>query len=133
RRMTRKPAPPPPPPGAGMTRRDFLATTTALTPPLLSLTLGAIASEQLRHFRIRPITIRLPDLPPALEGVTIAHLSDVHVGRFSHGKVLHAIRDATNGLKPDLVAFTGDLINDSIGWLPEAVEMLQGIDQPVYL
>ncbi len=129
----RQAAPSEPLPGAPMSRRDFLAASTALTPPFLSLALGAIASEQLSQFRVRKIDIPLANLPPALDGVTIAHLSDLHVGRFSNGKVLDAIRESTNALKADLVTFTGDLINDSIVWLPEAVRMFQEIDRPVYV
>lgn len=114
-------------------RRQFLGRAAVLTPPLLNLTLSAVATAQIERFRIRRFTITLPQLPPALDGLTIAHLSDTHVGRFTHGDVLQRIAAATNELDPDLVLFTGDLINDSLFWLPKATEMLQAIKKPVYL
>jgi len=116
-----------------LSRRQFLSAAVALTPPLFTVSISAVASEQIRNFRIRRLTVFLPQLPPELEGATIAHLSDTHVGRFSHGEVLKKISDATNALKADLVVFTGDLINDSLTWLPDALEMLKAIEQPIYL
>jgi predicted MPP superfamily phosphohydrolase len=120
-------------PVLGLTRRDFLSATVALAPPLFTISISAIASEQIQRFRIRRLTATLPQLPPELDGVTIAHLSDTHAGRFSRGEVLTKISEATNALKPDLVVFTGDLINDSLEWLPDALEMLKRIDNRVFV
>ncbi len=127
-----QPAPEPPPAaGTPQTRREFIATAAVLTPPLLTLGLGFWGKQQLGDVAVRHLTLTLPDLPPALDGMTIAHLSDTHVGRFTHGKVIQKMVETTNALKSDLVVFTGDLINDSLDWLPEAVEMLSAIDGPV--
>lgn len=116
-----------------VSRRQFLASAIAFAPPVTSIICSTIASQQIQNFRVRHITVPLPQLPKELDGMTIAHLSDTHVGRFSNGKVLHKIADVTNSLKADLVAVTGDIINDSLRWMPEAIEMFQRIDGPVYL
>lgn len=135
----RRPAPSAPPldSEAGTTgtlsRRQFLARTAFLTPPLLNIALTGLATAQVERFRTRRLTVTLPQLPPALDGLTIAHLSDTHVGRFTHGSVLQRIADATNKLEADLVLFTGDLLNDSLYWLPKATGFLQAIRQPVYV
>ncbi len=116
-----------------VSRREFLSAAVALTPPLFTVSISAIASEQLQRFRIRRVTAVIPQLPGELEGMTIAHVSDTHVGRFSHGEVLQKISEATNNLKADMVVFTGDLINDSLRWMPDAIEMLRKIDNRVVL
>ena len=116
-----------------MTRREFLGTAAVLSPPLLTLGLSAVAGEQLSRFRIREIDVRIPQLPRALDGLTIAHVSDIHIGRFTHGAVVRRAVEATNALKADLVLFTGDLINDSLRWLPEGLAMLSGFDRPLFL
>jgi predicted MPP superfamily phosphohydrolase len=109
-------------------RRRFLATTAIALPVIATYGTTAISVPQTRRFRIRRLTIPLPDLPRDLDGLTLAHLSDIHVGKFTHGEILHELADATNALKADLVAFTGDLIDHALADLPEAIAMLHRID-----
>lgn len=119
--------PPAPVAPGGLTRRQFIGSAAAFTPPLLSLG-GAVAGEwQLDDFRVRHITVPLANLPPALDGLTIAQVSDVHVGRFTRDAVLGRIAEATNRLDADIVALTGDLINDSLRALPAALEMVRAL------
>jgi hypothetical protein len=119
--------------GTGMTRRDFFARLSVLTPPALTVLLSLVAEQQLKGFRIRRMTVALRDLPATLEGMTIAHVADPHVGRFTHGKVLDHIATATNELNADLVLFAGDLINDSLGWLDDGIAMLKKIRAPLVM
>ena len=112
----------------GMSRREFLGTAAALTPPLVVTGLTAAALTKLDHFRIRQIDIPLPQLPAALDGMTIAHVSDMHVGPFTSGAVLREIVQATNGLRADLVLLTGDLINHALDALPEAIEVVKAME-----
>ena len=58
------------------------------------------------------VNVPLPNLPPALEGFTIAHLSDLHVQHGFPAERLRPVVTLTNALRPDLVALTGDYIND---------------------
>ena len=123
--------PPPPAPSngdtQGMSRREFLGTLAVLTPPVLTFSLGALAAGQAEAFRIRRLTLRLPTLPPVLEGMTIAHLADLHVGQLTKGHVLQKVVEATNQLKADLVLFSGDLINGDTEFLPRALEVLRAL------
>jgi hypothetical protein len=82
---------------------------------------------QMKRFRVRELTATLANLPEALDGMRIAHLTDTHVGKFTQGPVLDEIVVATNALEADLVLFTGDLIDNSIEDLPAALKMLQGL------
>jgi uncharacterized protein len=103
-----------------MDRRSFLGTIAALTPPILSLGLTGVAMVQIEKFRVRRITVPIAGLPQALDGATIAHVSDMHVGRFTTGEVLDKMVTAVNELRADIVLMTGDLINSSLEELPEA-------------
>jgi len=71
-----------------------------------------------------------PDLPAALEGLRIAHLSDLHVrGRRPwHDALIETLRAAA----PDLVVITGDLMSRKDSWRPAArfVERLIGGIEP---
>ena len=112
---------------ATFTRREFLGAAAALTPPMLTITAAGIGETQLDGFRIRRIEVPVPDLPPALEGLSIAHVTDFHVGRFTRGKVLERIVEETNRLDADVIALTGDFINHSLRDLPVALDIVRAL------
>lgn len=112
---------------ATFTRREFLGTAAALTPPMITIMAAGIGETQLDGFRIRRIEVPVPDLPPALEGLSIAHVSDFHVGRFTRGKVLERIVEETNRLDADVIALTGDFINHSLRDLPAALDIVRSL------
>jgi hypothetical protein len=61
--------------------------------------------------RLRTLEVPVPDLPPELDGLRIAHLSDFHLGAPSRGTV--AARSAADWVeerRPDLTALSGDLL-----------------------
>ena len=109
------------------TRREFLSAAAAVIPPSLAFGAAAIGESQLDHFRIRRLDVPIPALPPALDGMTIAHVSDFHVGRFTKGRVLERIVEETNRLDADVVALTGDFINHSLRDLPAAIEIVRAL------
>jgi predicted MPP superfamily phosphohydrolase len=111
----------------GVTRREFLGTTATFAPAAFVLG-GAVGAEsQLERFQIRRLEVPLASLPPALEGLTLAHVTDVHVGRFTRAPVLERIVAQTNALEADLVLLTGDLINYSLRDLPAAIDLVRGL------
>jgi uncharacterized protein len=86
------------------------------------------ALSQLNRFRIRRLEIELPALPTALDGLTIAHVSDLHVGRFTNGPILDEVVARTNALRADLVLVTGDLIDHALADLPAGLDMLRQLE-----
>ncbi len=115
------------------TRREWLKSTAVVMPALAAFGSGALSLLLMTRFRVRELTVTIANLPPELDGMRIAHLTDTHVGKFTKGKVLDELVAATNRLKADLVLFTGDLIDNTIRDLPEAVRMLQGIEQKLFM
>jgi predicted MPP superfamily phosphohydrolase len=77
-----------------------------------------------RRARIVSVEIPLANLPPALQGFSIAQISDVHVGSQIKRKYVDAIVDAVNGLDPDLIAVTGDLVDGSVNDLSRHIAPL---------
>jgi predicted MPP superfamily phosphohydrolase len=73
--------------------------------------------------------LALPQLPKGLDGLVLAHISDTHVGRFVGPKELEAVAVATAGLNPDLIVFTGDLIDFNLVDLPPAMAALRQIEK----
>jgi predicted MPP superfamily phosphohydrolase len=75
------------------------------------------------NFRIVHEQLRFTNLPAAFDGFKIVQISDMHIGSF-HGhenQVIKAI-ELVNEQKPDLILFTGDLVNNFTeelnGWIP---------------
>ena len=113
---------------ARVSRRAFLAATAAFTPQLFTVGLTALALRQLEQFRVRRMTVAIRDLPAALEGLTIAHVSDMHAGRFTRSAVLREMTAAVNGLRCELILVTGDLINGALHELPEGIAAIRRLD-----
>ena len=114
---------------SGPSRREVIAAAAAAAvPPLVAGGLVTKALTQLGDFRINRMTIPLRDLPADLDGLTIAHVSDVHLGRFTHDKSLSQIADATNALRADLVMLTGDLLDFSISDLGAGIDFVRKLD-----
>lgn len=107
------------------TRREWLGAAAVSLPVVATFGTAAFCMPRMTRLRVRELTVSIKDLPPALDGLRIAHLTDTHVGKFTRGKVIDEIVAATNRLEADLVLFTGDLIDNTIRDLPMAVEMLQ--------
>jgi uncharacterized protein len=110
-----------------MTRRQFIGAAVALGPPLFTVGLTGVALSQLNSFRVRRFTLPIPTLPRALDGITIAHITDIHVGRYTRGQVLRDMVNTTNALQPDLVVMTGDLIDHSLDDLPEGISLMKAM------
>jgi predicted MPP superfamily phosphohydrolase len=113
---------------ARVSRRAFLAATAAFAPQLFTVGLTAIALRQLEQFRIRRMTIAIRDLPAVLNGLTIAHVSDMHAGRFTRSAILREMAAAVNDLRSELVLVTGDLINGALHELPEGIDAVRRLD-----
>ncbi len=107
-------------------RRDFFKAALGSSPALVALGATGSGLISLDHFRVQRLEVPIPDLPEALDGMSIAHVSDLHVGRFTRGAILERIVEVTNGLEADLVAFTGDLVNYSLEDLPAGLDLMKG-------
>ncbi len=108
--------------GPGLNRRSFLATTLAVAPLIFTGSAAVSAIRQQGQFRVRRIQMRLPRLPERLRGLTITHVSDLHVGKLFRPEHLPALVDAVNRLDSDLIAITGDAVDHSFDYMPAACE-----------
>lgn len=70
-------------------------------------------------------------IPAAFDDYRIVQLSDFHIGTLSgHPEVVQNIVDSVNALKPDLIVFTGDLVNMKSEEETEFHEILRGMKAP---
>lgn len=99
-------------PGQPISRSAFLvkAGVVAAAVPLSSLTWGIVSGAY--DYQIRRKTLYLPNLPSALDGITMGQISDIHSGSFYNPTAVKGGVDLLLGEKPDFIFFTGDLVND---------------------
>ncbi len=90
-------------------RRQLLGM--ALPAAAASVGAGGTASA-LGGFEVRHEEVRVRGLPPALDGMRIGQLTDVHVGEFIDTEYLARAVDALDAEGVDLQVMTGDLIDD---------------------
>jgi uncharacterized protein len=112
-------------------RRYFFRTATALAgaAPFLSVMYG-FAAERL-DYRVRRVEIPTANLPPALDGMKIVQLSDIHLsGYMSRADVRRAVQMA-NELGADLAVVTGDLITGASDPLADCVEEIRELRAPL--
>src|SRR5256886_3633946 len=110
-----------------LSRRQFLGVALAAAPPLFNLSLATIAMRQLDQFRVRRFVLPIAGLPSDLHGLTITQISDLHVGRFTSGRVLREVVRVVNELRADLVLLTGDLINDALVDLSHGLDLVRSM------
>lgn len=72
----------------------------------------------------REIRVKLPRLPPALDGTTIVQLTDMHVGPTIRREFVEQVVARVNALEPDIVAITGDLVDGTVEELRDHVAPL---------
>jgi len=110
-------------------RRPFLKAAVVALPPVAAGLASLASFPRLHSFRTRTLTVPLAGLPPALDGLSIAHVSDVHYGKYTEPAMVDRLVAAVNGMQADLVLLTGDLIDLSIEDLPAAMEFVQRLDR----
>jgi len=72
--------------------------------------LASIPGNELLKLAVHRKTLHLPQLPPELDGLTIAHLSDLHMTGQLGREFYDVVVDETNALEPDLIVITGDIL-----------------------
>ncbi|WP_290374571.1 metallophosphoesterase [Paramuribaculum intestinale] len=108
----------------------------------LSLTGGVIAivaflamwwGALVNRFRVdvREVDFEFPHLPAAFDGFKIVQISDLHVGTYGDDdRFVRKLVGVINGLHPDAVMFTGDIVNRHSSELIPFVDALSGIEAP---
>lgn len=81
-----------------------------------------------RHFNVQRVPIRSAKLPKAFDGLKVVQISDMHLGSFpAHTSVVQHGVDLINGEDPDLILFTGDLVNNYAEEVEPWLGQLQGM------
>jgi len=93
----------------------WLRIASAEAVPLLGVLVTLLGFLNARRTAaVVKVDVPIKGLPPALQGFTLAQISDIHVGPTIKQAYLRRIVDKVNALDADVVAITGDLVDGKV-------------------
>lgn len=112
-------------------RRTFFQYAAVLAGgfPFLATTYG-FASGRLRY-TVERVDVPVANLPPELDGLRIAQLSDIHIGDYMPPHEIARAVDMANGLQPDISFVTGDFISGEGDPLDACITELSRLRAPL--
>ena len=114
-----------------ISRSEFFsrASIVAGSIPLASLSFGIISGAH--NFRVRRTTVYLPHLPIAFDGLTVGQLSDIHAGSLFNRKAIMGGLELLMNEKPDVIFFTGDLVNAETREVNDYITIFDKLQAPL--
>ena len=111
-------------------RRKFIANVAmgVAAIPFTSLIYGVLKGKY--DFVVRKEVLTFPDLPANFDGFTIAQISDVHSGSFDSMEGVKKGIDMLQEQNPDMILFTGDLVNNFAHEIEPYLDLFKGLQAP---
>jgi uncharacterized protein len=117
--------------GFSPSRRTFFRYATVLAGgfPFLAATYG-FAAGRLRY-SIERVDVPVANLPPELDGLRIAQLSDIHIGDYMPPREIARAVAMANDLQPDISFVTGDFVSSEGDPLDACITELSQLRAPL--
>ncbi len=84
---------------------------------------------------VRPRTVELevelPNLPASADGLVVAQLTDLHLGALIGERRLRSVIEQIDGMKPDVVVVTGDLVDGDADTVESMIPVLKTLTAPL--
>lgn len=97
-----------------------------------ALTAGLAYGMRNRYrYKLSRVKLSLKDLPDEFKGLKIIQISDIHSGSFDDQTAVAEGVEAIMSEKPDLILFTGDLVNDRAGEIVPYKEVFNKLNAPM--
>lgn len=118
-------------PGKAIPRSEFLtkAALVATAIPFGTMAYGVISGAH--DYRVRRVKVNLPNLPKSFDGIRIGHLSDIHAGSFYNKTAVKGGVEMLMKEKPDVIFFTGDLVNNQASEMRDYAEVFGKLHAPL--
>ncbi len=97
--------------------------------PLVTMGYGIVAGAH--DYRVRRVKVQLPNLPSSFHGLRIGQLSDIHSGSFFNQSAVKRGIAMLLAEKPDMIFFTGDLVNDKAEEVKDYIDIFKEVKAPL--
>lgn len=120
-----------PPDGSRFISRFTFISQTALFLGAALTTGLAYGMTNRYSYKIRRIRVLLKDLPEEFKGLKIAQISDIHSGSFDDPEAVSEGVASIMSEKPDLILFTGDLVNNKAEEIEPYINVFKVLKAPL--
>ena len=83
------------------------------------------------NYKLHRLKLAFNNLPPAFKGLKIIQLSDIHSGSFNNKRAVEKGVEMVLKEKPDLILFTGDLVNDKASEMHDYTDVFSRLKAPM--
>jgi predicted MPP superfamily phosphohydrolase len=83
------------------------------------------------NYKVKRVSLKYPNLPESFKGLKIAQLSDIHSGSFTDKAAVQRGVEKVLSLKPDIILFTGDLVNNTAEEMVNYVDVFGQLKAPM--
>ena len=83
------------------------------------------------RYHVNRLKLTYDNLPKSFKGLKIIHISDIHSGSFMDKQAVQKGVDKIKKEKPDLILFTGDLVNDRSTEMKEYMDVFNQLKAPL--
>jgi uncharacterized protein len=113
-----------------MNRRRFLTIASAATAGVAVTGLACASGDTTFDLGLSTLQVPLPRLPAALDGLRIAHVTDLHCGRNVPAAFVSRALDMARQTRADLIVLTGDFVSYDWQNLRAVQEALRALQAP---
>jgi uncharacterized protein len=110
-----------------ITRAKFMERIAFVTGGLVVTTMFAGMFRWVHDFDVKDLFVKIKGLPNAFDGYKVVQISDLHLGTWSNIEPLKDAIQIINDINPDLIVFTGDLVNYTTDEAFRFKEVLSGL------
>ncbi|MCC7533715.1 MAG: metallophosphoesterase [Bacteroidia bacterium] len=114
-----------------ISRSDFLAQAGTLTAAVPFIVLSKGIFKGAYDYQIHRVPLYIKNLPSAFEGIKIAQLSDIHTGSLLNEDAVYRGVKMLKAENPDMIFFTGDIVNIETTEAYTYADMFRGITAPM--
>jgi uncharacterized protein len=83
------------------------------------------------NYKVKKLRLNYANLPASFKGLKVVQISDIHSGSFTNKSAVQKGVDAILQLKPDLILFTGDLVNNKSDEMQEYMDVFSQLKAPM--
>lgn len=83
------------------------------------------------NYQVKRQTLRFKTLPTAFNGLKIVQISDIHSGSFNNKAAVQEGVEKILKLQPDLILFTGDLVNNKAEEMDDYIDVFRQLKAPL--
>jgi len=83
------------------------------------------------NYKVKKLRLNYSNLPASFKGLKVVQISDIHSGSFTNKSAVQKGVDKVLQLKPDLILFTGDLVNNKSDEMQDYMDVFSQVKAPM--